>query len=46
MLKMLNKVKSDQGDITNFVKKFLNENNEMQDDATGYHKVFIYGHER
>ena len=36
-VKDVNKVKSDQGDITNFVKKFLNENNEMSD-ATGYHK--------
>jgi len=30
-------VKSTQGDINNFVKKFLNENNEMSD-AKGYHK--------
>tara|TARA_Y100001938_G_scaffold134782_1_gene195652 strand:+ start:1129 stop:2388 length:1260 start_codon:yes stop_codon:yes gene_type:complete len=36
-VKDVNKVKSDQGDITNFVKKFLNENNEMSD-AAGYHK--------
>jgi len=32
-----NKVKENQSDINNFVKKFLNENNEMSD-ATGYHK--------
>ena len=31
------KVKTDQSDITNFVKKFLNDKNEMSD-ATGYHK--------
>lgn len=30
-------VKSAQSDINNFVKKFLNENNEMSD-AAGYHK--------
>ena len=36
-VKDVNKIKSDQGDITNFVKKFLNEKNEMSD-ATGYHK--------
>jgi hypothetical protein len=30
-------VKETQSDINNFVKKFLNENNEMSD-ATGYHK--------
>ena len=36
-VKDVNKVKSDQGDITNFVKKFLNKNNEMND-AAGYHK--------
>ncbi len=30
-------VKNTQGDINNFVKKFLNENNEMSD-AKGYHK--------
>ena len=36
-VKDVNKVKSDQGDITNFVKRFLNENNEMSD-AAGYHK--------
>jgi len=30
-------VKNAQGDINNFVKKFLNENNEMSD-AKGYHK--------
>ena len=32
-----NKVKENQSDINNFVKKFLNENNEMSD-AAGYHK--------
>ena len=32
-----NKVKESQSDINNFVKKFLNENNEMSD-AQGYHK--------
>jgi hypothetical protein len=31
------KVRDTQGDINNFVKKFLNENNEMSD-ANGYHK--------
>jgi hypothetical protein len=31
------KVKETQGDINNFVKKFLNEKNEMSD-APGYHK--------
>ena len=31
------KVKTNQSDITNFVKNFLNENNEMSD-AAGYHK--------
>ena len=30
-------VKGDQSDINNFVKKFLNKNNEMED-AKGYHK--------
>jgi len=30
-------VKESQSDINNFVKKFLNENNQMED-ATGYHK--------
>lgn len=30
-------VKQTQGDINNFIKKFLNENNEMSD-AKGYHK--------
>lgn len=30
-------VKNTQSDITNFVKKFLNENNELSD-AAGYHK--------
>ena len=32
-----NEVKTTQSDINNFVKKFLNENNEMSD-AMGYHK--------
>ena len=32
-----NEVKEAQSDINNFVKKFLNENNEMSD-AAGYHK--------
>ena len=32
-----NEVKDAQSDINNFVKKFLNENNEMSD-AVGYHK--------
>ena len=32
-----NEVKTTQSDINNFVKKFLNENNEMSD-AKGYHK--------
>jgi hypothetical protein len=31
------RVKETQSDINNFVKKFLNKNN-MMDDATGYHK--------
>ena len=31
------KIKTTQSDINNFVKKFLNENNEMSD-AKGYHK--------
>ena len=30
-------VKESQSDINNFIKKFLNENNQMED-ATGYHK--------
>ena len=34
---MLNEVKETQSDINNFVKKFLNKNNEMSD-AKGYHK--------
>jgi len=33
----VDKVKTSQSDINNFVKKFLNENNEMSD-AAGYHK--------
>jgi hypothetical protein len=36
-VKNANEVKKTQGDINNFVKKFLNENNEMSD-AKGYHK--------
>ena len=36
-VKDTNKVKESQSDINNFVKKFLNENNEMSD-AAGYHK--------
>jgi hypothetical protein len=32
-----NQVKENQSDINNFVKKFLNENDQMED-ATGYHK--------
>ena len=32
-----NEIKDTQSDINNFVKKFLNENNEMSD-AKGYHK--------
>jgi len=36
-VKDADKVKENQSDINNFVKKFLNENNEMSD-AVGYHK--------
>ena len=36
-VKNANEVKETQGDINNFVKKFLNEKNEMSD-AKGYHK--------
>lgn len=36
-VKNAEEVKTTQSDITNFVKKFLNENNEMAD-AKGYHK--------
>ncbi len=36
-VKNANEVKETQSDINNFVKKFLNENNTMQD-AKGYHK--------
>jgi len=32
-----NQVKESQSDINNFIKKFLNENSQMED-ATGYHK--------
>ena len=36
-VKNANEVKTAQSDLNNFVKKFLNENNTMQD-AKGYHK--------
>jgi len=36
-VKNAEEVKNTQGDISNFVKKFLNKNNEMSD-AAGYHK--------
>jgi hypothetical protein len=36
-VKDANKVKENQSDVNNFIKKFLNENNEMSD-AKGYHK--------
>ena len=36
-VKNTNEVKETQSDINNFVKKFLNKNNEMSD-AAGYHK--------
>jgi len=36
-VKNVNEVKESQSDINNFVKKFLNEKNEMND-AVGYHK--------
>ena len=36
-VKNANEVKETQSDINNFVKKFLNESNEMSD-AKGYHK--------
>tara|TARA_R100001082_G_scaffold51823_1_gene28251 strand:+ start:938 stop:2137 length:1200 start_codon:yes stop_codon:yes gene_type:complete len=36
-IKNTNNVKETQSDINNFVKKFLNKNNEMED-AVGYHK--------
>jgi len=36
-VKNANEIKDTQGDINNFVKKFLNEKNEMSD-AKGYHK--------
>ena len=36
-VKNTNEVKETQSDINNFVKKFLNKNNEMED-AAGYHK--------
>ena len=37
MLKNLVRVKETQSDINNFVKKFLNKDNEVED-ARGYHK--------
>ena len=36
-VKDANQVKTTQSDLNNFVKKFLNKNNQMED-ATGYHK--------
>merc|ERR1711998_20061 len=36
-VKNTDEIKTTQSDINNFVKKFLNENNEMSD-AKGYHK--------
>ena len=36
-VKNTNQIKETQSDINNFVKKFLNENNSMED-ASGYHK--------
>jgi len=36
-VKNVNEVKNTQSDINNFVKRFLNEKNEMND-AAGYHK--------
>ena len=36
-VKNVNEVKETQSDINNFVKKFLNKNNQMSD-AAGYHK--------
>ena len=36
-VKNTNEIKETQSDINNFVKKFLNKNNEMED-AAGYHK--------
>ena len=36
-VKNVNEVRKNQSDINNFVKKFLNEKNEMKD-AAGYHK--------
>ena len=36
-VKDTDKIKTSQSDINNFIKKFLNENNEMSD-AAGYHK--------
>ena len=39
-VKDANKIKNNQSDISNFVKNFLNKDNEMND-ATGYHKSFF-----
>ena len=39
-VKNTNEIKDNQSDINNFVKKFLNEKNEMSD-AAGYHKSLI-----
>ena len=36
-VKDADKIKTEQSDISNFVKRFLNKNNEMSD-AAGYHK--------
>ena len=44
MLRTANEVKESQSDINNFVKKFLNENNEMSD-AKGYHKSLFTANE-
>jgi hypothetical protein len=43
-VKNATEVKNSQSDIHNFIKKFLNENNEMSD-ASGYHKEFVYSYE-
>ena len=39
-VKDANKIKNNQSDISNFVKNFLNKDNEMND-AVGYHKSFF-----
>jgi len=39
-VKDADKIKNNQSDISNFVKNFLNKDNEMND-ATGYHKSFF-----